>query len=405
MDSWTLCEVLGREEGNSLMRAHWESWITEDHIKAMKDREVEIIRLPIGDWTLKQYGPYEGCMNGAEDYIQWFLDTAQKYDIKVLLDVHAVKGSQNGFDNSGQANRVIWSDDYNFDHWDNALGEWMGPWTDSTSSYDYINLARIDWALDTVEGLLNKWGDHPALYALEPVNEPWWSSDLDLLKGFYRKVYAMIQEKAPDVIFTFHDAFHGDADTWNNMFTEDESVEGIVMDTHFYTAWWGSQDSIEGYCGGYEGTMSNLKNTMRYPVWVGEWSLATDVCAMWLGGFNDSNTEYQNTCEMVECPRSYLPEEFAVDFDREAAGPLGPFGSSKRSTIESGMCYNDSQYYSNKEVTRLGECAVQAFDNYVAGHFLWTMRNEIEAKWSYPQAYDNGWLNNSANQTQESFLQ
>ncbi len=26
------------------------------------------------------------------------------------------------------------------------------------------------------------------------------------------------------------------------------------------------------------------------PVWMGEWALATDSCAHWLGGFNDGNT-------------------------------------------------------------------------------------------------------------------
>jgi hypothetical protein len=30
---------------------------------------------------------------------------------------------------------------------------------------------------------------------------------------------------------------------------------------------------------------------MNFEVWLGEWSLATDVCAFWLGGFNDANTK------------------------------------------------------------------------------------------------------------------
>jgi glucan 1,3-beta-glucosidase len=101
MDSWTLCEALGPEEGNRIMRAHWDAWVTEDHIKGLSEREIEVVRLPIGDWTLKPYGPYVGCMDGAADKIQWFMDTCAKYNIKVLMDVHALKGSQNGFDNSG----------------------------------------------------------------------------------------------------------------------------------------------------------------------------------------------------------------------------------------------------------------------------------------------------------------
>jgi len=33
MDSWTLCEALGPIEGNKVMREHWDTWYTEDHIK------------------------------------------------------------------------------------------------------------------------------------------------------------------------------------------------------------------------------------------------------------------------------------------------------------------------------------------------------------------------------------
>ena len=93
IDTYTFCEALGAEEGNRVLRAHWDAWATEEHIKALADREVEALRLPIGDWTMRQYGPYVGCTDGAEEKIQWLLDTAHKYNLKVLLDVHGVKGS------------------------------------------------------------------------------------------------------------------------------------------------------------------------------------------------------------------------------------------------------------------------------------------------------------------------
>jgi glucan 1,3-beta-glucosidase len=110
MDSYTFCEALGPEEGNRVMRSHWDNWVTEAHIKGLADREVEVVRLPIGDWTTTPYGPYIGCMDGAAEKIEWFLDTAAKYGLKVLLDVHALKDSQNGFDNSGQALDLEWVD-------------------------------------------------------------------------------------------------------------------------------------------------------------------------------------------------------------------------------------------------------------------------------------------------------
>jgi glucan 1,3-beta-glucosidase len=81
MDSYSLCEALGPEAGNSVMQAHWANWYTDDDIKDLAAKGVKMVRLPIGDWTLKPYGPYVGCMDGAETWIQWMFDTCAKYGI------------------------------------------------------------------------------------------------------------------------------------------------------------------------------------------------------------------------------------------------------------------------------------------------------------------------------------
>jgi len=69
------------------------------------------------------------------------------------------------------------------------------------------------------------------MYALEPVNEPWWSSDLSVLKYFYKMAREEVRKYNPDVLFVFHDAFHSDGDTWNDLFS-DYDMENVVMDTH-----------------------------------------------------------------------------------------------------------------------------------------------------------------------------
>lgn len=89
MDSYTVCEVLGPTEGNQMMRAHWDAWVTEDHIRQLSEKDVTVVRLPIGDWTFTQYGPYVGCMDGAKEKIDWFFDMCAQYGIKILVDVHA----------------------------------------------------------------------------------------------------------------------------------------------------------------------------------------------------------------------------------------------------------------------------------------------------------------------------
>jgi len=207
---------------------------------------------------------------------------------------------------------------------------------------------------------------------------------------FYRDARNLVREANPELYFVFQNAFDF-SDSWNDMLPDDD-LDHVIMDAHYYQAWTPrSQGSKESYCDDYRTTLQTARETIKYDIWVGEWSLATDVCALWLGGFNDNNTPLYYDCQWTECPYSYLPEEFAVDFDRTAA-ELGPFGSNKRSIIKEGMCPLDSAWFDDDAVNYIGQCAIEAFDDNVAGHFLWTFRNELEPRWSYKLAYDAGWI-------------
>jgi glucan 1,3-beta-glucosidase len=391
MDSYSLCESLGPVEGNKLMRAHFDSWITEDHIASLASRKVEMLRLPIGDWTLEPYGPYVGCMRGAKEKVDWLYDTCAKYGIKVLLDVHAMKGSQNGFDNSGMTNHVKWSDDQHFSHWPDSVGEWQGEWDSDAQQYSYLSHDNMNWSLKQAEGFLKRWGQHTAFYAYEPVNEPWWNSDMDSLFQFYRDTRALVQQYAPQAIFCFHDAFTYDSGLWNTLFADDD-MDKVVLDHHYYQAWNQGMYTTDEFCDDYENNAA-YADTFKYPVWFGEWALATDVCAHWLGGFNDGNTDPQMQCEWVDCPVTYLPEDVAVDFNRTAY-IIGPFGTGNPNNycIQNGKCSKDSTFFSDDDVNTLAKCAYKSFDQHLDAHIMWTAHNEIEEKWDYIRAYDKGWL-------------
>lgn len=58
-DTYTFCEVLGPEEGNKQLRRHWDSWVTEEIIEQLANSgAVNSLRLPVGDFMYKPYGPY-----------------------------------------------------------------------------------------------------------------------------------------------------------------------------------------------------------------------------------------------------------------------------------------------------------------------------------------------------------
>ena len=153
----------------------------------------------------------------------------------------------------------------------------MGEWDADKKKYKSINQDNIDWAKDTIQGLLDTWGTHEALYAIEPVNEPWFNSDFPTLKAFYRDVREMMKEQQPRLKFVFHDAFHFSPIKWNSLFADDD-MENVIMDTHQYIAWSPKHHFVKPYCAQFDIQMAPAK-LIKYPIWVGEWSLATDVCA------------------------------------------------------------------------------------------------------------------------------
>lgn len=198
----------------------------------------------------------------------------------------------------------------------------------------------------------------------------------------------MMREEAPHLKFVFHDSFHKDPADWDDLF-DDDDIYNVVVDTHYYRAWNGNNTDVDTVCAGYKTQMEMLAGH-KYEVWVGEWSLATDACALWLGGFNDGIYNNAHTCRWVDCPKSYLSGKHAVDFDRDAA-ELGPYGFSP-DLIRYGQCPIDSTFFSDEDIAKIGECVFEQFDANIQGHIMWTVRNELEPRWNYLESYKNGFI-------------
>lgn len=142
--------------------------------------------------------------------------------LSVLLDIHALKDSQNGFDNSGQTMGFQWTTaigyeyahDVTFEHWPVRSAEWMGKFDQETASYPEINHANIQHALDVIQMIVDRYGKHPAVLGLEPVNEPWQFTPIEELKRFYWEGYLIVKQAAPYWKFVMHDSFRLDPTIW-----------------------------------------------------------------------------------------------------------------------------------------------------------------------------------------------
>lgn len=70
---------------------------------------------------------------------------------------------------------------------------------------------------------------------------------------------------------------------------EDGDTHNVVLDHHYYWAFQADgQNKLEHW---YEDTLyfAKLADHIKYEVWIGEWSLATDKCTQHLNGFNDGH--------------------------------------------------------------------------------------------------------------------
>jgi glucan 1,3-beta-glucosidase len=284
-DMYTFCEVLGPVEANRQLRRHWEAWVTEDVVRELVDSgAVNSLRLPVGDFQFVPYGPYGPCVEGGLDYVDRLLDWSYARGLTVLLDVHTMRDSQNGFDNSGQTRGFAWTSaltaEYGglttFEHWPVRDAGWIGTFDPRTATYTDINRGNIQHALKVIEKIVDRYAGHPAVLGLEPVNEPWQYTPLAELKRFYWEGYLIVKRKAPYWKYVMHDSFRFTPDAWGGFMA---GCPERALDTHIYQAW-RDPDNRFGFYQDACRQKSNIATMEREfgPVVVGEWSLATDNC-------------------------------------------------------------------------------------------------------------------------------
>jgi glucan 1,3-beta-glucosidase len=257
--------------------------------------------------------PQGGCVDGSLDYVERLLDWCYSRGISVLLDIHALKDSQNGFDNSGQSMSLEWTSGLNtypanlvtFQHWPVRRASWIGSFDRDTMQYTDINYENIQHALDVIQIIVDTYAGHPAVLGLEPVNEPWEHTPIDELKRFYWEGYLIVKGRAPYWKYIMHDSFRLDTNIWGGFMA---GCPERAIDTHIYQAWKDPDSRIGFYqdaCN-QKGPIAMMEQAFG-PVIVGEWSLATDNCAMWLNGFNDNLPGFpRSPCKYIPCSPPYM---------------------------------------------------------------------------------------------------
>ncbi|MGT2799726.1 glycoside hydrolase family 5 protein [Streptococcus marmotae] len=202
---------------NEFLSKHRDSWITENDFKFISDNGVSLIRIPISHTI------FEGTIDYLDKAFLW----AEKYDLKILIDMHTAPGGQNGLDNSGFTGLC-------------------------TFHHHQENVVQL---LNTLERLAVRYKDSSALWGIEVLNEPAdnkifnmlkyslpekyqdnlsKSSEIstEFLKSFYKQTYNRLNPIIGDERkIVFHDGFR--IEEWSEFMVR-EDYPNVVIDTHMY---------------------------------------------------------------------------------------------------------------------------------------------------------------------------
>ena len=243
-DEYSLSQALGKEKAAALLQKHRESWITADDFKWLAAHGINSVRLPVGYWVAEDNPPF---ITGLET-MDWAFRMAKANGLSVLLDLHGVPGSQNGWDHSGRQGAIAWP----------------------TSKDNVAHSLRV------IEDLAARCQDFDNLLGIELVNEPRDVVPLEILKSYYQEGYQRVRKHlgAERAAVVFHDSFRPFA--WNNFMLEAE-YGNVILDTHLYQCF-SDQDHQRDISGQIEIAAVERKQQLdkmgsTHSCIVGEWSL------------------------------------------------------------------------------------------------------------------------------------
>ena len=135
------------EELDALLDAFFYAYCTEADFKLIKDTGMNTIRLPMYYRNFME-GPDEKLTmrSDAFEKLDYFLDLAKKYGLKVIIDMHGVVGGQSGYEHCGTRDIDFWDNPVYIasmcELWQNIAKHYVNDRPDLASTilaYDLVN--------------------------------------------------------------------------------------------------------------------------------------------------------------------------------------------------------------------------------------------------------------------------
>ncbi|KAF5480817.1 hypothetical protein F2P56_001530 [Juglans regia] len=194
----------GPDRAPQIMKDHWNTYITEEDFSFMSSKGLNAVRIPVGWWIAQDPTPPKPFVGGSLEALDNAFTWAQKYGMKVIVDLHAVQGSQNGNDHSGTR------DGYQ-------------EWGDS----------NIQDTVAVIDFLAKRYANNPSLGAIELINEPVAPGvTLDNLKKYYQAGYDAVRKYTSSAYVILSNRL-GPADP-KELLSFGGNLNRVVIDVHYY---------------------------------------------------------------------------------------------------------------------------------------------------------------------------
>lgn len=267
-DEYYLPTQLDRSVYEARMRQHRAEYITERDFVTMRAIGLNAVRIPVPYFIFGDRPPFLGCIEELDHAFDW----AERYGLKILIDLHTAPDSQNGFDNGGICGVCKF----------------------------FQEPEEIEFVYTVLERLAERYGKREGLWGIEILNEPvspaMWENvtqrykpveplkakgsrgyEASELKEFYLTAYDRLRKSLPvEKVVVFHDGF--DIKLWKDFMRDKERYQNVVLDTHQYlmmAEMFGAEQSLEGYQKFVEEHWAAdiVEMSEYFPVICGEWCL------------------------------------------------------------------------------------------------------------------------------------
>jgi len=107
VDEWTLSTLLQARDGNlDVIANHYATFITEEDFAQIAAAGLNWVRIPLPFWAIEVYPNEPFLAKTSWTYFLKAIKWARKYGLRINLDLHAVPGSQNGWNHSGKLGEI-----------------------------------------------------------------------------------------------------------------------------------------------------------------------------------------------------------------------------------------------------------------------------------------------------------